>query len=262
MSKVQYKLKGASIVADCGVSVDEFDKVIFNDPMAFAPQLAGAYAAGDNPYFSIQGLNAANGDVTLDSGGGYKITVTTTAHDEVALLLNTDATNYAPTVDDEPSYVVKFKTDADDATYTQILVGLGSDDDGDAPFDGGGSPGGELDPNAAGVEQLAAFSFDTDDSDTTFQLDIIDDGGTISSVDTGVAFTADTNYLASVRYDESNHVVASLIDLDNGDEFHYRTDTAQSGTTNLIGPVCGLSALSTATRDLFVRKHVFSGNHG
>jgi hypothetical protein len=233
-----------------------------------APNLAGGYAAGDNKVWSINGANAADADGTLDTTGAIQLNSSANgaADDEVVLLTNTNKQNFTPTVGDEPVLFAQIKTDADDATEVQYGIGIASDDDGDDVFDGGD---GELDPNnATAADTYLGFTFDTDDSDTNWQIDIIDDGGTITSIDTGVSFAADTRYAFIVKVDSNNRPYFWIQKEGDGpkvfgpqtleDEYDVTSLTA----TNVVGAFAGVSNLSTADRDLFVERFAFGANFG
>ena len=257
----------AQVLDQFGIPVQQVNrKVLANGD--YAPQAAGAIAAGDNPVFSINGTNAADADGTLDTTGYIQLNSSAggTADDEVVMLLNSNVQKWTPTVADEPALFARIKTDADDATEVQYGIGIGSDDDGDAAFDGGD---GELDPNAAtAADTYLGFTFDTDDSDTNWQIDIIDDGGTVVTADTGVKFEADTVYQMMVGVDALNRPYFLI--QKEGEAARSITFTEPfvfggadfsdglTGTTNVVGPFLGVSNLTTAVRDLFVHSAAFS----
>jgi len=225
---------------------------VVDEPFHWVPQLAGSIAAGDNPVFSLNGNSAADGDATSDATGGIRVRSGGSADNETAVLLNTNNSNFAYDLAREPYMAASIRTDADDITEIQYLVGLASDDDGDAAFDGDND---ELDPNnGTNAQTILAFSFDTDDGDSNWQVTVKDgSGNSVSESDTGVAVSVDTHYFLAVEVAADKRAYFYI----NGGLVH---STGALTSTDTLGPVCGVSQLAGSVRDIFIRRLALGQN--
>ena len=206
------------------------------------------YAVGDNAWLLVEGLNAADNDCYAAAGGGIALESNqggSTADDEAILVRGANQSIVWNTIDNL-SMLTVIKTAA---AVTQVQYKIGLADDGSA-----GVADGADNSNASDVGDVeAVFTFDTDDSDTTWQVNHVASGTDEVEIDTGVTVVASTKYVLHVTVDTDQMATYFI----NGLEVYRATtalDSEAAGTD--LGPHIGVSNLDTNTRILTVRRVV------
>ncbi len=227
------------------------DKFVIDENFELIPQVA-SYAAGDKPWYELEGTGAADGDVTSVAGGGIKVEADTSGSndDEAVLVRGANQSIVWNTIDDV-AFLAVIETDAT-ITNLQYKFGMASN------AAGNGIAAGADGSNVSDFGDVeAVFTFDTDDSDTTWQVSHIVTATAEVEVDTGVTVVAATKYVLHVTID-TDQMAAYFI---NGLEVYRATAalTASSSGSDL-GPHLGVSRLDAGDRYFHLRRCVVSKN--
>lgn len=257
-----------------GRTENTWDNVIYNGDktrvvfynMGLCPSAAGALAATDNPVWSVEGTNVdADADVVGATDGGWKLFAAgaPTADDENCLILNTaayaQADNFVGTLAMKPAMTVRFTTGSSIAKY-EVSAGIGSDDNADAPFDCGNAELGPEEWPTTAVAFGVTFNSD-DDTNGYFRWAVKDSGtalGSQTEQDTGLTVEANTTYEFAAWVDSSRKPHMRLQKVGGNDVYYYDGQTAFATSTNVVGPFCGISFLTTTSKDLIVRDIKFA----
>jgi hypothetical protein len=267
MSNSQISTAGALVDYHTGLLWQEGRSIVLADDVNIL-RLAGSYTAGDNSVWSIAGTGAADADGTFDpTTGGFLLTSDGSggsADDECAMILNADSTMrgaIAATVAKHPAFLTLIRTPATITEY-QILVGLGSDDNADAPYDAGG---GEVDAASFGATSVfGGFTYDTDDSDDTngkWRV-VFKDTGTVTAsrleYDSPVDFEASTWYFIKCWVDADAKMQLLIQNLSADTSSYKYTTAALATSTNRLGGTVGISSLTTVDNTVSVVKPRFA----
>lgn len=211
-----------------------------------AAEIAATVAA--NFDFEISGTNAADSDVAFVAGGGCSFTTAGADNDQMLLSPHTDSNQSAwddITCDPQRAPVVAFTIETgSDVTTALIHCGLKLTNTATVATDN---------------DQLF-IRFDTDVSDTTWQVYYSKGGTDYTVIDSGVTVSASTIYYVvfEVGADGVGNVyigsgtprvkrVARTVDTDGTTDL---TLTAAAA----LKPFCGVQALATAARAITVRR--------
>tara|TARA_R100000306_G_C4368279_1_gene138694 strand:+ start:845 stop:1570 length:726 start_codon:yes stop_codon:yes gene_type:complete len=208
----------------------------FIEEWAQVPQLNTDVAVDANLNWEMAGTNAASLTAgTHSTGGGIKMLTAGADNDQVILSPHVDAQQSAlNTIDfqtDDECYIgTRIATDS---LVTTMLIHFGFD----------------LTPTTLDETtdaDQAFFSFDTDNSDTTWMANW-SVGGTDTEYNTGIAVSASTAYTLAIS-----------IDADRVAHFFINSKREASSAALTSGvdfkPFLGIQALATAARTLYCRK--------
>lgn len=153
-----------------------------------APLLNASVGVAANLDWELQGTNAANSNVNFADGGGIVLTTAGADNDQMILAPHADTkqtglANWKWNTNDRVGFACRIKTDAV-ITGALIVAGLGLT----AAMDEGTD------------DDQILFTYDTDNSDTTFKVNVSIDGSD-EEYDTGVTVAADTDYILEMKID-------------------------------------------------------------
>lgn len=184
-----------------------------------------------NKDFEILGTNADIADFSWDTiAGGVKLETGSADNDQVIVLPHLDAKQTAWSgvlwgTENQVIWEAQIRTGASIATRL-IWAGLKLTND----------------PTVATDDDQVYFRYDTDDSDTNWEL-VYSIGGTDTTADSGVALAVSTNYNLRIEIDSDRKAHFYINDVEVG------ISTALTNDVDLI-PYVGLQQLSSGDADM------------
>jgi len=210
------------------------------EPYIQRPGLNASVGVAFNLNFEILGTNAAEANVTFDTGrAGIKCATAGADNDQLIVLphLDTNQTAWTGTPWGTENQVIweAIITSGDDIT-TGVLYWAGLKLTSD--------------PTVATDDDQVYFRFSTDDSDTNWEL-VYSIGDVDTTADSGIAVAADTQYKLRIELDSSRKAHFYINDTEVG------ISTALTNDINLI-PYVGIQALSGTAEFLILQRQSIS----
>lgn len=232
------------VLDDLGIEKSLFKRNVITTAFEAGPPQANVDIAVDADFlFELSGTNAVSLTAAVHAeGGGVRLLTAGAANDQAIISPHADTQQSAVNVtdwstDDEVAMAVRITTGSAVTGYL-VHAGLGLTAAMDETTDA----------------DQAKFTFDTGNSDANWMANW-SIGGTDSEIDTGIAVTADTDYLLLIVID-ADRVARFYIDDTNadGDDLRLVATSGALTTAKDLIPFVGVQALTGAARHVEVRR--------